>query len=406
MKRKLCILALLLLIPAFTFSAWVKQVSGTTKNLRSVWAFYGPVSPWTAVAVGDSGTILISTDLGQTWTPGTSPTTQTLFGVAQDLSGDIPKHWGSAVGGDTAGVILRTTDDGVSWSTRAAPPTVMHAVSFADSMNGMAVGESNAIWGTTDGGFTWTQKSSPFPGNWNGIFVDYYNTHIAWVCGEDGKIIETTNAGATWSAQTSGTTATLRALSFLYAGPWCGVAVGDSGRILRTTNNGLNWMPVSSGVTDDLFDTYYGWGVFRFTVGANGRILRGSWDGSTWVPESSGTTRTLHGVNYLVDVSGFHIWAVGDSGTILYKFILSGVENSSSALPELYPSCPTASPNPFISHTTIPGHPSDRFTLYDISGRKVGIYKGDRIGDGLPHGVYFLRPDDISGKPLRIVKVR
>jgi hypothetical protein len=72
----------------------------------------------------------------------------------------------------------------------------------------------------------------------------------------------------------------------------------------------------------------------------------------------------------------------------------------------LYPSCPTASPNPFISHTTIPGHPSDRFTLYDISGRKVGIYKGDRIGDGLPHGVYFLRPDDISGKPLRIVKVR
>jgi len=63
-------------------------------------------------------------------------------------------------------------------------------------------------------------------------------------------------------------------------------------------------------------------------------------------------------------------------------------------------------PNPFTSFTTLPGHERERFSLYDISGRRVGTYKGDRIGLGLPPGVYFLR--DAAGKtsPLRIVKVR
>jgi hypothetical protein len=65
-----------------------------------------------------------------------------------------------------------------------------------------------------------------------------------------------------------------------------------------------------------------------------------------------------------------------------------------------------ARPNPFISFATLPGHEAERFSLYDISGRKVGTYKGDRIGEGLPTGVYFLKPEGAMAKPLRIVKVR
>jgi hypothetical protein len=63
-------------------------------------------------------------------------------------------------------------------------------------------------------------------------------------------------------------------------------------------------------------------------------------------------------------------------------------------------------PNPFISFATVPCHSSERFALYDISGRKVGVWKGDRIGEGLPAGVYFLRAGDVMVKPLRIVKLR
>jgi hypothetical protein len=65
-----------------------------------------------------------------------------------------------------------------------------------------------------------------------------------------------------------------------------------------------------------------------------------------------------------------------------------------------------ATPNPFVSYATLPGHEADRFALYDISGRRVGVYKGDRIGEGLRAGVYFVRAESGKGKPVRVVKVR
>jgi len=65
-----------------------------------------------------------------------------------------------------------------------------------------------------------------------------------------------------------------------------------------------------------------------------------------------------------------------------------------------------ASPNPFVGYTVVPGHSSELFALYDISGRRVGVYKGDRIGEGLRAGVYFLRAEGGDRKPVRVVKVR
>jgi len=64
-------------------------------------------------------------------------------------------------------------------------------------------------------------------------------------------------------------------------------------------------------------------------------------------------------------------------------------------------------PNPFASFARVPGHEGERFALYDVSGRQVGTYKGDRIGDGLAPGVYFLKGMGNAGAaPVRIVKVR
>jgi hypothetical protein len=63
-------------------------------------------------------------------------------------------------------------------------------------------------------------------------------------------------------------------------------------------------------------------------------------------------------------------------------------------------------PNPFVSSTAIPGHEKESFALYAISGRKVGVYKGDRIGFNLSAGIYFLKPEGHDAKPLRIVKLR
>lgn len=65
-----------------------------------------------------------------------------------------------------------------------------------------------------------------------------------------------------------------------------------------------------------------------------------------------------------------------------------------------------ANPNPFITYATVPGHEKERFDLYDIAGRHIKTYQGDRIGEGLPAGVYFLRLTGKDTAPARIVKVR
>ena len=63
-----------------------------------------------------------------------------------------------------------------------------------------------------------------------------------------------------------------------------------------------------------------------------------------------------------------------------------------------------ATPNPFASFTQIPDHETERFNLYDISGKMVGAYRGDRIGEGLSPAVYFVKLEAEPGRSLRVVK--
>jgi hypothetical protein len=63
-------------------------------------------------------------------------------------------------------------------------------------------------------------------------------------------------------------------------------------------------------------------------------------------------------------------------------------------------------PNPFCSFTTIIDHNKERFVLYDITGRKLGSYFGEKIGFDLPPGVYFIGPEDKNIKPVKVIKLK
>jgi hypothetical protein len=65
-----------------------------------------------------------------------------------------------------------------------------------------------------------------------------------------------------------------------------------------------------------------------------------------------------------------------------------------------------ATPNPFTSFATIPGHETEQFHLYDVAGKMVGTCQGNRIGEGLSPAVYFIKPGEAQGTSLRIVKAR
>ena len=91
---------------------------------------------------------------GSSWTSsvvsGTSAWLRSVFFIDHDI--------GIAVG--DSGTILRTTNGGATWVARTSGTTEdLHAVSFADPDTGIAVGDEAAILRTTDGGRTWVMVS-------------------------------------------------------------------------------------------------------------------------------------------------------------------------------------------------------------------------------------------------------
>lgn len=110
------------------------------------------------VAVGDSGRVYWTENGGDTWTAGTSNTTQHIWAV-QMVSATKAYCVGWALPGTGRQLISVTTDGGKNWdlTTGASPVTWsdLYGVSFSSETEGWAVGVGGVILHTTDGGMNW-----------------------------------------------------------------------------------------------------------------------------------------------------------------------------------------------------------------------------------------------------------
>jgi photosystem II stability/assembly factor-like uncharacterized protein len=198
----------------------------------------------TGIAVGDNGAAIMTTNGGATWTPlatglkaGTLPTF--LFGLQFVTAQTI-----FAVGGDGeagSGVVIKSTDGGVTWSKKHIPGTFfLDRCSFVDESHGYAVGASftggGAIFVTTDGGSTWTLGQSA-PAIVTSVAA--LGPSKALAVGSGGMAYATADGGATWSTATISPGTDLLDLAFRDANN--GIAVGDPGTVLTTADGGATW---------------------------------------------------------------------------------------------------------------------------------------------------------------------
>jgi photosystem II stability/assembly factor-like uncharacterized protein len=184
----------------------------------------------TCVAVGDEGSVVVTTDGGDHWSHADSGTLTDLEGIAcRSVDACV------AVGG--GGAVFTTSDGGGHWSSHSSGTTkALNAVTCAGPSTCYAVGDGGTALKSTDGGAIWSSQASNTSEPLYGVSCPSATTCVA--VGRAGTLRATTN-GATWTAQTSTNTERLHAVSC--PSTTACFAAGDSGRLMRTTDGGANW---------------------------------------------------------------------------------------------------------------------------------------------------------------------
>lgn len=275
----------------------------------------------TGTAVGLLGTILRTTDGGDTWTMQAGDTDETLRGVffTDTDTGTIVGH---------NGLIMQTTDGGDNWLDRASGTTeILRDVYFTDADTGTAVGDNCTILRTTDGGNTWIVQD-----NINGwcpssfFSVSFANPARGVIVGIGGMgafVQLTTNGGASWE-QLNIVPWDWELLGVSLADTMIGAAVGGaysydwhiwSSVIEHTVDGGYTWSTSTYPVDQvRLRDVAFADAENGTAVGDGGHIVRTTDGGAKWVRQTSGTIYSLHGISLVDADTGT---AVGDGGTIL-----------------------------------------------------------------------------------------
>ena len=217
--------------------------------------------------VGNSGTILKTTDGGANWVPQSTGTSNWLINVY------FIGNTGYVAGDGTT--LLKTSDGGQNWTpvTNGAPAANYKAVYFTNVDTGFAVSDKANILKTTNGGSDWSVVYTELSNYYFSVF--FTNAQTGYVAGDDqtnGEILKTTDGGETWTMIQGITCGKLKRVYFPDAAE--GWAVSRSGDIIQTSDAGENWTAQQSGTTDFLFGLFFINANTGYATGNNGTILK------------------------------------------------------------------------------------------------------------------------------------
>ena len=310
---------LLLASPAFgQAGTWGRQRTGSLAWLHSVF-FLDQNRGW---AAGSKGTLLQTSDGGNTWKPHGTPSND----VVRDLF-FIDERNGWMVVEVNAyelktkeqprAYLMKTTDGGEHWDRIEIKGFDVDAILvravFSRSGHGWTFGEAGSIYATRDAGDTWVKLQAPTRHLLlGGIFVD---DNRGWIVGAGATIIQTSDGGETWYQSTlPEVEKTIRFTAASFIDNRRGWAVGSGGSVYNTVNGGRTWDRQQSTVAVDLFDVKFVDAREGWAVGAEGTIIHTVDGGEHWTAERSGTEHPLERV-FFADKN--HGWAVGFGGTVV-----------------------------------------------------------------------------------------
>jgi photosystem II stability/assembly factor-like uncharacterized protein len=367
-----------LLATQICFAQWYPQNSGTTQHLNKV-QFVDANTGW---AVGDSGTIIYTTNAGADWMQQASGTNLNIVDISF-----VNANTGWILGrmDGSLSILLKTTNGGISWSQQIQDSFYFNAVCFIDENIGWLV--SDSILKTTDGGNSWIPKPTIIYEH--GISdVQFLDAFTGFAIGSSSTILKSTDGGDNWIIQMfHGYGVTWNRISFSDAENGCVVSTDNpfvnGGRITHTTNGGADWIYTQHppGIFHDLcsINSNIVYVVGRkYINGYNikGLILRSSDAITSWDEQLFEIDKAFNGVHFLDDNIG---WVVGDSGTILHTTNggVTFIDNETTQPTEFLLS--QNFPNPF--------NPSTKISWQSPVGSHQTIKVFDVLGNELQHSL-------------------
>ncbi len=150
------------------------------------------------------------------------------------------RQFGYACGGyiDLAGVIWRSTDAGMNWSSVGVSPDQIFDIVIFDSLNAITLsGDPEGFYGirnikTTDAGKNWGFEELPILGL--SFTIDFRTNTEGWSA-SGFKFLFTSDKGKTWVEKT--TTDNWVIFDLTFPDPFTGYAVGENGLIIKYKQN-------------------------------------------------------------------------------------------------------------------------------------------------------------------------
>jgi photosystem II stability/assembly factor-like uncharacterized protein len=196
----------------------------------------------------------------------------------------------------------------------------LKSIFFDESGIGWVVGEDGILLKSTNDGVSWQRIDINNFYQFNKVF--FINSNTGWIVGDEGIILKTTDGGKNWYRKHTEKLLNYYSLHFIDINN--GVIVGENGCILLTSDGGENWYFNRDKSNSDLFDVKYSDAKNICATGKDSIILHSEDGGNSWensvinwneVPYS-GNLSSLCFVNESVGwtVIGYHILKTTDKG--------------------------------------------------------------------------------------------
>jgi len=389
---------------------WVVLGHPTTRDLRRA-DFIDPMTGW---AVGDSGTVVMTSDGGVTWTTQNSGTEFDIIDIsivggqygwflAQQYPVDTIQEYGTE--------LFRTTDGGETWFFQERfDEFYFHAVEFTDEQNGFLGGNLGRILWTENSGNIWNTAviDSPDFARWPIWRFDFYNPGYGMAMGGlfdvTGLVWRTTDGGKFWTHRRVAGEPIFDCHFFDSLNVLCVSGDIDFGSgMVRTLDGGLSWVYTYLGIWGQATSVSFrtpteGWSTLGFASTYMTSFDAGETWGSSFTPDST----AMFDVTFLDSTVGY---MVGADGTVLKYFTPPvAVSDDGSVLPE-EPGLGQNYPNPFNATSNfefrIVTAGDVSLKIFDLLGQEVttvvdevlppGRYKRSFDGKNLSSGLYLYR---------------